>query len=271
MEETSSVASDNTLWKRFGKPLLWAVVIIFGMSFLGMFAKIAYVKWLVYQSVQNMEEKAERDERGRRLDGDLYVPANYFELPQYDYSKVKNVKVELLTVLWPGLEPRTADNRTEFSVPGGGRRLSIRIDSVADVAPERRQRLLDLHLEGKLRHERYDMQGIHYSLEKLGNRFYIRPQGVPNAGTPVERQSDDIFFLREQGKVRSLLECAPEPPQFGVRSPSCRHVFIIDDLDVETHMHYRREYLPEWRRIETEVAALIRSFYQQPAAADKEE
>jgi len=231
---------------------------------------------------------------------DLYIPANYFGVwtlarTMADKRSIREGRLTglLLKVLWPNLEAYTLNNKSEFYLrysDGGGRTLSISIDTLAYVKNEDtlKAKTSGMYLNrimNRLLLKDYQTSALQnrYGLKVKGNRFAINPQTgklikdekknqkvyfqdkwvkIKNKGDRYY-QKDDVLYYDREGKVRSLIECMPDPIPKG-KVAHCDHIFIMDDLDAKLKIHYHRDFLPEWQTIENKVKELIRSFYKQP-------
>ena len=197
----------------------------------------------------------------------LYMPIRI--APNFHANAQKQVEVIRLELLWPELEAVTPENANEFHAPGGGRTVSILVDSLAQISEDRRK---DVLLTGRASFEQFverEIKPSRYGLDVIGAKVVRKDEIIGNSSF----FDDDILSNQSNGVLESYLHCTPEvipdpePARLTGRElipvPHCEHMFYLDEINAEVSLHYRRMYLREWREIESQTRALLRSFYSK--------
>ena len=162
----------------------------------------------------------------------------------------------------------TPENANEFHAPGGGRTLSILVNSLANVPVDRRPRILTILRAGYAESVAREVKPQRYGLDVVGAKIVRKDEiGISSSF------DDDILSNQRNGILESYLVCTPDvvsepdPAHLTGRElipvPHCEHRFLLEEINAEVSLHYRRIYLPEWKQIESQTQALLRSFYSQ--------
>lgn len=185
----------------------------------------------------------------------------------------------LLETLWPDIGPRTWGNDKEFDVPGGGRLLTILVQSGAFDPKVHSQDRLHIGLNVELSFTKrvcvpappahatcHEMR----ALDRKPPRFGLKRIGVDFSqfsDLPKEeyRHYDDIYYTPELGGgLETYIKCTADemPTRFGGHPyvPQCTQYFVFKPLNAWVSVNYRRVYLNSWRSIESSVEGLLRSF-----------
>ena len=195
----------------------------------------------------------------------LYMPLRV--APHFHVNAKKEVEEFSIELLWPGLEGINPRNGQEFHAPGGGRTIRIYVESLAKIPLDRRPAILQIGKamrEGLSPHESKEPR---YGLEVMGAKVVRIGEVLGNS----HLFDNDVLSDNNGGLLQSYLSCTPmiilEPDPAKVTGkdlvpvPHCDHYFVLEEIDAEVELHYRRVYLPEWRAIEDQTRALLRSFY----------
>jgi hypothetical protein len=72
-----------------------------------------------------------------------------------------------------------------------------------------------------------------------------------------KKDSEDFFVHRDVlGKVDAFITCS----NVEHAAAPCQHYFIIPNIKVNITLHYRRGFLPEWKKIQFSINQLVMSF-----------
>lgn len=182
----------------------------------------------------------------------------------------------LLETLWPEMGPHMYANDKAFDVPGGGRVLSILIDSDAVDSAAHRWDRLHMHLRGDLMFSRmlcyphYPGNAICHNQKQLSrkpNRYGLKHRGVDfNRFKDIPKQDyrmfDDVFYANGLGSnLKLYITCTPFEAKPGIMLvPQCNENFVYKPWNALVSVHYRRVYLRNWRAIQYKVEGLLASF-----------
>ena len=195
----------------------------------------------------------------------LYMPLRV--APHFHVNANKEIEVFSIELLWPGLEGINPQNGHEFHAPGGGRIIGIFVESLLKFPVERRPRILLIDRNLDESYSPHEPKVTRYGLEVSGAKV-IRIGKVLGNSDPSD---NDVLSNTKDGILQSYLSCTPmiipEPDPVRVTGkdlipmPHCDHHFLLEEINAEVELHYRRVYLSEWRTIEEQTRALLRSFY----------
>jgi hypothetical protein len=191
-------------------------------------------------------------------------------------------RTALLSVLWPGLEPKSELNRAEFEVLGHGRRISILIQALP-IADDVFSGYMERVYSGATDRALY--LGEAQELSQIGQRYGLDIRDLsPEAAARYlvnQRKQSDQTYLNEQvfvasdpaGKHTTIIRCTHEsipddrpngaPLRDGPLSTSCQHKFSLPELQAGIQLSYSRKYLPDWAAIEVQVRTLLISFVEK--------
>lgn len=192
-----------------------------------------------------------------------------------------NVRKDLLLeTLWPETGPHTVANNKEFQAPGGGRTLSILVSSGA-VDPEiHTQDQLHVALQADIYVYLTDVciprlpeNAVCHHVNKLykkPSKFGLKREGIdfsqfPDLPKELYHEYDDIYYVPEVGGgLQTYIKCTADEVGATVSGyqyiPHCQQHFIFKPLNAAVKVTYRRVYLGDWQKIQTEVEKLLQSF-----------
>jgi hypothetical protein len=193
------------------------------------------------------------------------------------------LRSELLSVLWPGLEPKSELNRAEFEVLGHGRRISILIQALP-IADNAFSGYMD-RVYNSTTDEALHLGEVQ-KLDRIGQRYGLDVHDLsPEAAKRYlvnQRKQSGRTYLNEQvflatdaaGKFLTIIRCPHElipddRPKGasildGPLSAGCEHHFSLPELQAGIKLRYSRKYLPDWVAIEAQVRTLLISFVEKP-------
>lgn len=209
----------------------------------------------------------------------------------------------LLHALWPDLKSDGAQIHRESAVPGGGRLMSVLVDSgaVEDYGGRHYDSLklaFDLATESSTQHlcvppmeqaeydqntktkcyprDSPDAKPSKFGLNRVGVDFTKYPD-IPQAAR-FDPNAQDIYYIRgSDGRLQTIILCTPEEaktvedgPQYH-RVAQCEHKFVSERLNALVSIGYRRVYLKEWRALQQAWDQLLTSFVVNAARAVKKE
>ena len=194
----------------------------------------------------------------------LYMPLRV--APRFHLNANKEIEEFSIELLWPGLEGINPRNGQEFHAPGGGRTIRIYVESLAKIPLDRRPTVLSIDKATAESYAHHEPREPRYGLDVSGAKAVrIGALGMSEPG------DEDVLSKTSGGVLQNFLRCTPmtipEPHPTRVTGkvlvpvPHCDHYFVLEEINAEVELHYRRVYLPEWRAIEDQTRALLRSFY----------
>lgn len=179
-----------------------------------------------------------------RIAGHGYaVPLNYMDLPRKPGLDQEGL---LLTMLWPGLEPRTPANLREFThVPGWGRRVNLLIqDNPGQLSGDRLVRIMfDIR---RSRQNQLVNQGPQHGLVHF----------VPMTDADIPHGSEFDFFVEGPLEAPTLfIRCS----LLGrVPKPGCGLWFAHNKTWM--NINFERTHLPNWKEIHKNILQLLARF-----------
>ena len=187
----------------------------------------------------------------------------------------------LINMLWPEMTGRTRQNSTDFEVRGGGRAMMIFVESGA-IDDFHGVKFDALKLHEKIAQDFLENVCIPTGLpmpknvecvhrpagidrENYGLRLYGRDYALyPVLPTNVGSVHDVLEAQGVDGNLSTLITCNPDGLQYPTPfSPSCTQVFMHAQLNALVQVTYRKEYLPEWKKIQANTSELLSSFAQE--------
>lgn len=178
-----------------------------------------------------------------RIAGHGYaVPLGYIDAPLEPGLDQDGL---LLTMLWPGLEPRTPANLREFThVPGWGRRVNLLIQ-------KNRFKSSDLVL---LRSELKAMTWPSYILDLIDLQHNLNHFEFLHTSLKQEEKFD-FFIDGSPDNPHLFIRCSrPE----NVPKPGCNLVFVSNNNRMK--ISFERTRLPEWRIVQDSILRLLAQF-----------
>jgi len=178
---------------------------------------------------------------------------NYFLPNNYDFGGVKEkegdiVKGMLLQVLWPNMEPRTAENMDEFRlVPGWGKRITIllknkdRFKKYPDAFARIYEMYIDTYVPVK---EKPDIYGLKY---KMLSRHSAKGEDI---GDRSDTFRQELYEEWDDGKLITFISC-----WHLVEAPGCKHKFEYNEILY--NLSYSRKFLPKWKEIQQATVDLM--------------
>lgn len=179
-----------------------------------------------------------------RIAGHGYaVPLNYMDLPRKPGLDQDGL---LLTMLWPGLEPRTPENLREFThVPGWGRRVNVLIqDNPNRLSGER---LVRIALDTR--------QILLNPLVQHGREFGLT-HFLPESAVSNSRKDDFEFFVEGSLEAPAQFIRCSRPDT--VPKPGCSLTFVHNGTRMS--INFERIHLPEWQTLRSETLRLLTCF-----------
>lgn len=183
--------------------------------------------------------------------------------------------VLLLETLWPEMAPHTRSNDEEFKAQGGGRAMSILIDSGAidpkAHAIDQLHRILNATISRYLSRICIPRRGpdAHcFDLKEPDikpDRFGLKHIGVDFSRHPEIAKDDyrryrDIYYTPDLGeRLHTLISCTPDEDEINP-SPHCRQHFLFKPMNAWVHVNYHRVQLKDWKEIQAAVETLLQSF-----------
>ena len=216
--------------------------------------------------------------------------------PNGRLNSSKQVHKELLfSALWPDMAPDVAETHKEFGVPGGGRQLTVLLQSGAvedyggkhydalqswfEIAVKDSMHLCitppaPYNLDGtpanvKCYERSYpDKKPPKFGLERIGVDFSKYPD------FPVDQRNglyqDDILFSdKVDAERRTVILCMAEEARTVEDGPQyfmvaqCQHRFVFKPLNALVTINYRRVYLKDWRAMQAAWEKLLLSFISE--------
>jgi hypothetical protein len=221
----------------------------------------------------------ERYKRDMRLWIIEALPPDYAGKPRAGEPK----RSELLVALWPGLEPRSETNKSEFERAGFGRRISILMAAVPTTSKPLSNYLTQVY-EGSTTSARtygeaanLSLLGTRHGLDlydlspEAMNRYLIKQFKISGRTYP----SNQLFVKTDgTGTLATVISCVHEavPDDRPLNAPwtegpifsECEHHFTFSELQARVSLTYSRKYLNEWAAIEAQVRNLLLSFIVKP-------
>jgi hypothetical protein len=183
----------------------------------------------------------------------LNIPKSYHYSTYEKFGRWPNVISGLhkttyisLEALLPNLEAVNKKNQRLFKVLGWGRKLRISLNSYGMKSFER-----GINFDKK-----YDLL-IKEPLNKYGLIHYKRKL------TEKSKPHDDFFILKDDGNILLTARCDFKNPH---RSPACHFDRILSN-GIHLNYSYSRDYLYQWKTIDSTVLKLLASFCTQPKIA----
>ena len=225
----------------------------------------------------------------------LSVPSQFLR-PSYGFEAAKlppfrdgapdrDVMYLSFQALWPdmtGFLP--GKNTSEFEVRGGGRSLLYMLESAA------RERIDGVDRDALTVRRDFNLAQLqnmcvptgqpmpnNVSCTKLSpqidaQEFGLRKLGRDYAAYPIlpdmSGSVTDLYqALDAGGNLATFITCNVADVPKPVPAPHCTQVFDDDELNAIVEVHYRKEYLPQWREIQSSSLKLIATFVRRHHAA----
>ena len=171
----------------------------------------------------------------------LYIPFIYFDVPAAHEDKSV-----LLHATLPDLRPVTERPREIYKHHEVQKIALILIDRGATD-----EQFMKMFHGAIQRDEAYRVVGKQYGLT-----YQTQEEGNPKDWGELWIETDD------HDRMSSYVDC--EKPLGKGFYPSCKHYFRYQNMLFK--VNYNKDYLPQWKTIESEVKALFDSFYAQDTA-----
>lgn len=198
------------------------------------------------------------------------IPANYFR-DQIGPDFQGNFS---LLVQWPDLEPLPPGKRSGQDMATFDRQITITPYYVDQVPIETllERRTMPLadpdQIEAQDPRDRLDLMRalpkrdglVPYVVDMQKLEDYARRyQESVGVAPGIGRETYKDWFVRHDsdGKLLTLIRCDLEPEPGSYLHPQCTHDLTMPEWHVSVRIDYRREHLPDWRRIEERARELL--------------
>ena len=194
--------------------------------------------------------KTDEEVRHVRLAGvDLWIPHNY-KMGPYDTKELEQDAV-LLQVLLPELEPRTEENKSQFTEGlGWGNRARILLKDVSDTTDMQERYQITLT---KIYPKQIPQPDIYGLQSQIVTRF--DPTKMDERAR--SRFEEKMYFSLKDNRVERYITC-----RHLAENPGCAHHFMMNEVFVT--LSYRMTYLENWEALENKVKNLITEFKTKP-------